>query len=218
MIIFSEEAMNGHECYIIGAGDFFGLREIPDDSDYVIAADAGFEYCRQNCIIPDMVLGDFDSLGQVPKHPNVVRLPIEKDDTDTMYALKLGLEKGYERFYIYGGLGGARPDHTMANLQSLLYLANRGARGWLFGEKYIWTAIKNTSLKIEGQGDVSLFCLDGAAEGVTIKGLKYEVDKVRISSDFPLGVSNSFVSPQAEISVEDGALLIMYDIKVNEID
>ena len=45
--------MNGHECYIIGAGDFFGLREMPDDSDYVIAADAGFEYCGKNCIIPD---------------------------------------------------------------------------------------------------------------------------------------------------------------------
>ena len=54
--------MNGHECYIIGAGDFFGLREAPDDSDYVIAADAGFEYCTKNCIIPDLVLGDFDSL------------------------------------------------------------------------------------------------------------------------------------------------------------
>lgn len=95
--------MNGHECYIIGAGDFFGLREAPDDSDYVIAADAGFEYCTENCIIPDLVLGDFDSLGKAPKHPNVLQLPVEKDDTDTMFALKLGLEKGYRRFYIYGG-------------------------------------------------------------------------------------------------------------------
>ena len=85
--------MNGHECYIIGAGDFFGLRETPDDSDYVIAADAGYEYCTENCIIPDLVLGDFDSLGKAPKHPNVMQLPVEKDDTDTMFALKLGLER-----------------------------------------------------------------------------------------------------------------------------
>ena len=85
--------MNGHECYIIGAGDFFGLREAPDDSDYVIAADAGFEYCTENCIIPDLVLGDFDSLGKAPKHPNVLQLPVEKDDTDTLAAVKLGLER-----------------------------------------------------------------------------------------------------------------------------
>ena len=70
--------MNGHECYIIGAGDFFGLREMPDDSDYVIAADAGFEYCCKNCIIPDLVLGDFDSLGKAPKHPNVMQPALRK--------------------------------------------------------------------------------------------------------------------------------------------
>ena len=175
--------MNGHECYIIGAGDFFGLREAPDDSDYVIAADAGFEYCTENCIIPDLVLGDFDSLGKAPKHPNVLQLPVEKDDTDT-----------------------------------ILFLLSHGARGWLFGENYVWTAIKNSSLRIEGKGDVAVFCFDGKAEGVSIKGLKYELDDAEISSDFPLGVSNSFASREAEISVKNGALLIMYDIKVNEID
>lgn len=210
--------MNGHECYIIGAGDFFGLRETPDDSDYVIAADAGFEYCRNNCIIPDLVLGDFDSLGAPPKHPNVFQLPVEKDDTDTMFALKLGLEKGYRRFYIYGGLGGARPDHTIANLQALIYLLEHGARGWLFGEKYVWTAIRSSTLRIEGEGDVSVFCPDGKAEGVSIDGLKYTLNNATITSSFPLGVSNSFEKPQAEISVADGSLLIMYDIKVNEID
>lgn len=210
--------MNGHECYIIGAGDFFGLREAPDDSDYVIAADAGFEYCTQNGIIPDLVLGDFDSLGKAPKHPNVVQLPVEKDDTDTMFALKLGLEKGYRRFYVYGGLGGKRPDHTIANMQGLMYLAQRGARGWLFGEKYVWTAIKNSTLRIAGDGDVSVFCFGAKAEGVSIKGLKYELDGAEICPDFPLGVSNSFASSEAEISVENGMLLIMYDIKVNEID
>ena len=143
---------------------------------------------------------------------------MEKDDTDTMFALKLGLEKGYRRFYIYGGLGGKRPDHTIANMQALLFLLSHGARGWLFGENYVWTAIKNASLRIEGEGDVAVFCFDGKAEGVSIKGLKYELDDAEISSDFPLGVSNSFASREAEISVKNGTLLIMYDIKVNEID
>ena len=210
--------MNGHECYIIGAGDFFGLREAPDDSDYVIAADAGYNYCTENCIIPDLVLGDFDSLGAAPKHPNVMQLPVEKDDTDTMFAIKLGLEKGYKRFYIYGGLGGRRPDHTIANLQSLLYMLDHGTRGWIFGESYVWTAIENGALRIEGEGDVSVFCPDGKAVGVSIKGLKYELGGAEITSSFPIGVSNSFRDKQADISVENGRLLIMYGIKVNEID
>lgn len=135
-----------------------------------------------------------------------------------MFALKLGLEKGYRRFYVYGGLGGKRPDHTIANMQALLYLLSHGARGWLFGEKYVWTAIENSTLRIEGEGDVSVFCIDGRAEGVSIKGLKYELNDAGITSDFPLGVSNSFAARQAEISVKSGRLLIMYDLRVNEID
>ena len=208
--------MNGHECYIIGAGDFFGLREIPDDSDYVIAADAGYEYCRKNNIIPDLVLGDFDSLGAAPKHPNVMQLPVEKDDTDTVFAIKTGLEKGYRHFYIYGGLGGKRSDHTIANLQSLLYIANRKARGWLFGENYVWTAIKNSSISLKGEGSVAVFCFDGIARGVTLKGLKYELNNAEISSDFPIGVSNSMAAEEATIEVTDGALLVMYDIGIGE--
>ena len=209
--------MNGHECYIIGAGDFYGLREAPDDSDYVIAADAGFCYCRENNIIPDLVLGDFDSLGKAPKHPNVVELPVEKNDTDTMYAIKTGLGKGYRRFYIYGGLGGKRPDHTVANLQSLIFLANRSARGWLYGENAVWTAIKNSSIRIAGKGNVAVFCIDGSAEGVNLCGLKYELCDAVLSSDFPLGVSNS-LDGEAEISVKNGTLLIMYDLSIGEQD
>ena len=208
--------MNGHECYIIGAGDFFGLREIPDDSDYVIAADAGYEYCRKNNIIPDLVLGDFDSLGAAPKHPNVMQLPVEKDDTDTVFAIKTGLEKGYRHFYIYGGLGGKRSDHTIANLPSLLYIANRKARGGLFGENCVWTAIKNSSISLKGEGSVAVFCFDGIARGVTLKGLKYELNNAEISSDFPIGVSNSMAAEEATIEVTDGALLVMYDIGIGE--
>lgn len=208
--------MNGHECYIIGAGDFYGLREVPDDSDYVIAADAGYEYCRKNNIIPDLVLGDFDSLGAAPKHPNVMQLPVEKDDTDTVFAIKTGLEKGYRHFYIYGGLGGKRSDHTIANLQSLLYMANRGARGWLFGENCVWTAVKNGTIKLKGEGNVAVFCFDGVARGVTLRGLKYEVTDAEIRSDFPLGVSNSMAQSEASIEVSDGTLLVMYDIGIGE--
>lgn len=210
--------MNGHECYIISAGDFYGLREAPDDSDYVIAADAGFTYCRENNIIPDLVLGDFDSLGDCPEHPNVMQLPVEKDDTDTMFAVKVGLERGYKRFYLYGCLGGERADHTVANLQTLIYMAKHGARAWMFGKNEVWTALHNGTIRIKGEGNVAVFCLDGTAKGVTLKGLTYELCDAVITSDFPLGVSNSMAAEEAEISVSDGTLLIMYDLKTGELD
>lgn len=209
---------NGHECYIIGAGDFHGFKQEPDDSDYIIAADAGYLVCCENNIIPDLVLGDFDSLGEVPKHPNVMELPVEKDDTDTMFAIKLGLERGYHDFYIYGGLGGSRADHTIANLQSLLYIANRGGRGWIFGSHHVWTLIKNSAIRLEGEGNVAVFCPDGIAEGVSLKGLKYELENAVVTSDYPLGVSNCMDASEAEISVTNGALLIMYDLTVGEKD
>ena len=209
--------MNGHECYIIGAGDFFGIKELPDDSDYVIAADAGYNACRENNIIPDLVIGDFDSLGELPEHPHVMELPVEKDDTDTVFAVKTGLSKGYRRFYLYGCLGGKRRDHSVANMQTLLYLVSQGARGWLFGQKEVWTAIKNTSMRISGEGDVAVFCFDGKAEGVSLRGLKYELSDAVLSSDYPLGVSNH-LNGEAEISVKNGTLLVMYDIGIGESD
>ena len=166
--------------------------------------------------LSDLVLGDFDSLGVAPKHPNVMQLPVEKDDTDTVFAIKTGLEKGYRHFYIYGGLGGKRSDHTIANLQSLLYLANRKARGWLFGENCVWTAIKNSSITLKGEGNVAVFCFDGVARGVTLKGLKYELQNAEVTSDFPIGVSNSMAAEEATVEVTDGALLVMYDIGIGE--
>ena len=209
---------NGHECYIIGAGDFHGFVQEPDDSDYIIAADAGYNVCVENNVIPDLVLGDFDSLGEVPKHPNVMQLPVEKDDTDTLFAIKLGLERGYKNFFLYGGLGGSRADHTIANLQSLLYIANRGGRGWIYGSHHVWTLIKNSSIKLAGEGNVAVFCPDGKAEGVCLKGLKYELQNAVVTSDYPVGVSNCMVSHEAEISVENGALLVMYDLTIGEKD
>ena len=209
---------NGHECYIIAAGDFHGLVQEPDDSDYIIAADAGYRICCEHNIIPDLVLGDFDSMGEMPEHPNVMELPVEKDDTDTMFAIKLGLERGYRNFFLYGCLGGSRSDHTMANLQSLLFIAKHGGRGWIYGENCVWTLIRNSSVRLEGRGDVAVFCPDGRAEGVCLRGLKYELEDAVITSDFTLGVSNSMKAPEAEIEVGNGALLIMYGSEIGEKD
>ena len=116
-------------CYIFGAGDFDGLEERPGAEDYVIAADGGYTTCRRAGVEPQLLLGDFDSLAEVPALPHVERVPVEKDDTDMMLAIKRGLERGETLFHLYGGMGGQRTDHTVANLQALLYLADHGLDG-----------------------------------------------------------------------------------------
>ena len=102
-------------CFIFAAGTFYGLRERPAPGDLVIAADAGFQTCRKAGIVPDLLLGDFDSMDQPADFANIHRSPVEKDDTDTMLAVKTALEQGCDTVYIYGGTGGKRLDHTLAN-------------------------------------------------------------------------------------------------------
>ncbi len=118
-----------NRCFIYSAGTFYGLREQPRPGDFKIAADAGLLLCRKLGIEPDLIIGDFDSMPQ-PKDEPCVRVPVEKDDTDTMLALREGLAHGCTEFYFYGATGGRRLDHTLANLQSLAFLRRHGARGY----------------------------------------------------------------------------------------
>lgn len=128
-------------CYIFGAGSFYGLSQRPAPGDTIIAADGGWEPCRGEGLTPDLLLGDFDSLHTVPDFARIRRVPVEKDDTDMMLAIKEGLARGETEFHLYGGMGGRRTDHTIANLQCLLYLAEHGAQGWLYGDGEQFTAI-----------------------------------------------------------------------------
>lgn len=202
-------------CFIFAAGTFYGLRERPAPGDFVIAADAGYETCRQVGTVPDLLLGDFDSMDQPADFANIHRSPVEKDDTDTMLAVKTALEQGCDTVYIYGGTGGKRLDHTMANLQTLLFLRRRGARGYLYDNDFVWTAIENESLTVERTvewGLFSAFCLGDKAEGIDETGFQYPLADAVLTSEFPLGVSNHIIEPQATITVRRGALLIGWQL------
>lgn len=201
-------------CYIFAAGSFYGLTEYPSDGDFVIAADAGLKHCTEAWVAPDLILGDFDSLGGAPEGGDVLQLPVEKDDTDTIYAMRVGLERGYTDFVVYGGTGGSRADHTIANLQGLLFLSSHGAHCRMYGDGVVWSVLHNEKVSFPAGcgGTLSLFCMDGAARGVTIRGLKYELADAEIRSDFPIGVSNSFTGAAASIEVRGGTLIMIHDI------
>ena len=200
-------------CFIIGAGPFYGLPVAPAPGDYVIAADGGYLHCREAGLVPDLLLGDFDSLDALPGDTDVERFPVDKDDTDSMLAMKLGLEKGYRTFHLYGGTGG-RMDHTLANLQGLAYLARQGARGYLYDAAYVFTALWNSSLDLPAreEGIFSVFALGETARGVSILGGRYPLEGGELSPFFPLGVSNHFEGRPVRVSVEKGCLLVGWEL------
>lgn len=197
-------------CVIFCAGEFDTLAA-PVGDGLVIAADGGYRHCVHLGIHPDVILGDFDSLGYAPEGAQV--FPVEKDDTDSMLAVRRGLSLGCNRFLIYGGLDGPRLDHTIANLQALQFLADQGAQGIFVGKSSLATVISGGCVRFpaRSEGLISVFCMGSDATGVTIQGLQYELSGGTLSAGFPLGVSNHFIGRSSEISVENGSLLIIYD-------
>lgn len=204
--------MTSATCYIVGAApaQLPAIEKCP--GDLLIAADGGLAACRAADLVPDLVVGDFDSLGTVPAGDNVVLLPVEKDDTDTAHALTLAKEKGYRRFVLFGVLGGERMDHSYANFFLAASAAREGCRCWLVGENTIVTAIHNGECCFPAgcSGDVSVFPFGGEAKAVTEEGLKYTLHRADLAADCALGVSNAFTGDAARIAVENGTLLIFY--------
>ena len=208
------------KCMIIGAGDLTMGEITVGEEDYVIAVDGGLSYCGILNVEPDKIIGDFDSVSEKEKEaiyslqeqvPGLVmELPVEKDDTDMLAALKYGLELGYTDFRIYAGTGG-RFDHTLANIQCLLYLKNHGANGYLVDGTGMILVIQNEAVHFrqELEGYLSLFSLGKEAKGVTIRGLKYPLEDYTLTNDYPIGISNEFIGEESTIQVEDGELVCM---------
>ncbi len=198
-------------CYIFGAGERCERSLIPviTEEDYVIVADGGLNWVRELSIEPHLIVGDFDSLGYIPNEPNVELHPVEKNDTDMGIAVERGFEKGYREFVLFGGTGGARLDHTFANVQLLHHIAKCGGRGYLVDNRDTLTVICDSDITISGNGGFSVFSLDSEAHGVTIEGAKYCVKDTVLTNDFSLGVSNEFADGVVRICVKKGTLLVM---------
>ena len=200
-------------CVLLSAGDITDydlMREYIHEGDYIIAADGGYRHLKPLGVNCDYFIGDFDSYSGVPMC-EWEKYPTEKDDTDTMLAIKHGLLKGLDSFIIFGGLGG-RLDHTVANFSALEYLKAHGAGGMLVDER--------TVVRLLGVGDSFFPEMDGGyfsvfpfgcdSAVVSMSGVKYPVEEQRLHSDFPLGVSNRITDANAfSIKIHEGKVLVM---------
>lgn len=201
-------------CYIVGAGEIGNEDIAPCEGDLLIAADGGYAHLKKRGLVPDLVIGDFDSLGAPPKRSNVQICPTEKDETDMALAVREGEKRGYRVFALYGGTGG-RADHTLANWQMLSGMAERGLCGFLIGGGCVCCVLCSQKIIFSQKesGLVSVFALSDRAEKVTISGLKYCLQNVMLSRSVPLGVSNAFLGKRASVSVQRGSLLVHWECK-----
>ncbi len=197
-------------CYLIGAGDFTPRGLTPHPGDLLIAADGGYRSLEKMGLKPDLLVGDFDSLGFRPQDVPILTFPVEKDDTDMGLALAEGWTRGYRSFALYGADGG-RLDHTVANLQLLGGASARGAQVRMACTASDWWAVTDGVLALPPRPEgtvVSVFCHGTRAQGVTLRGLQYPLLDATLTCDRPLGVSNAYRATQASVTVARGTLLV----------
>ena len=198
-------------CYIVGAGEDYGIDFTPDSEDLVIAADGGLLTLQKAGIQPQTVIGDFDSLGTIPGHEQVVVLPTVKDVTDTWAAIEWAKERGFREFHLYGCTGG-RVEHTLANIQTAAALAEAGMHCLIYDKEQIITVICNETISFpsEKTGFLSVFSYTDICGDVTLEGLKYELEHAELTNRFPLDVSNEFVGKEAFVTVRQGIAVVVY--------
>ena len=201
-------------CVILSAGpveDSERLRPLLKTDDWIIAADGGGRLAAALGVKPAVLVADFDSSAppDTGGDTEIVRLPTEQDWTDTQAAAMLALDRGYRDFLLLGCTGG-RLDHTLANIAVLLYLLRRGADALMADERNFLRLYGPGRYRVERRAGykLSLFPYGGEVEGITVKNVRYPLEKARLTPDNSLGVSNEFLENPAEISFDKGVLMV----------
>ncbi len=202
------------KCLIAGGCEISNIKwfqNISNCYDFIIAADKGYETLKKSGINIDIAIGDFDSLGYVPDDVKVEKLEVEKDDTDIMSAVRYALNNGAKEIALIGGIGG-RLDHTIANIQTLSFIAVNNATGILIDENNEVRGLLPGEYEFERRKgySLSLFSLTDKVTGLCECGVKYPLENAVLTNTFPLGVSNEIIDEQAAISFEKGILLVCF--------
>ena len=186
------------------------IRESLGENDFYVYCDCGLKHQKGLGVMPDLFIGDFDSHSKPEDLSNVIVLPVVKDDTDTIFAVKEGIRRGYEDFLLIGATGG-RQDHNLGNIYSLLMLKNAGKTAKIIDDY--------SEISIISSGEVcrvknvwrffSLLNISGTAKGISITGAKYELDGAEIFPEYQYGISNEVSGSEAVISLKEGNLLLV---------
>ena len=186
-----------------------------ESAELLLCADTAYLAADAEGVTPHIIIGDFDhgAASALEGRDDIIRVPCEKDDTDTMLCIKYAIEKGADSLTILGGIGG-RLDHTFANLQALAYAEKQGAFAVLKnGKNEAFLISRSVRIPKKDGWYLSVFAYDGVCEGVSILGTKYEVENVSLDTNFPLGVSNEITSDFATLDVKKGRLLVILSKK-----
>lgn len=195
---------------IITGGDFSPINGI-SEGEHIIACDKGYEYALRCGIVPELIIGDFDSCSVSPvADVPVERFRSEKDDTDTMIAVRHALDSGAERINICCALGG-RLDHLLGNLQTAVFAAKRGVPVGISDERTQIHVLPPCELSIARREGFSLSLISAtdSCEGVCISGVKYPLDNATVTNSFPIGVSNEWRAETAKLSFKSGILMVV---------
>lgn len=183
------------------------MRRYVQPGDFIVACDAGYRNAERLDLRPDLIVGDFDSAPMPKTEHETIVLPHVKDDTDTQYAARWLLEHGFDTITLLGALGGARLEHTLANLATSLYLAKNKVDVLLADERSELHYLVPGRELVLHRGDwkyLSVFPLEGQLTGVAIHGVFYPLEDAVLTADYPLGVSNEFTEETAHLSCAGG--------------
>ncbi|MBR5321136.1 MAG: thiamine diphosphokinase [Clostridia bacterium] len=200
-------------CVIIGGGECSAeiLKQNILTDDFIICADSGFDIADECGFTPDVLIGDFDSIKAIPENVVKIKLPVEKDVTDSVAAFNVGVERGFKNFLLLGGTGG-RFEHTFANISLMAGASKSGITFEIIDDKHIYRSVTDSSIKIKGKENqqVSVFAYGDRAFGVTLKGFHYSLwDYTLDPFNGALGTSNDIIDDYGEISVQNGTLIVI---------
>ena len=204
---------NTDRCVIVGGADINNykfIQSILRENDYIIFCDSGLKHMEALGVKPSLIIGDFDSHENPHMDVETIVLPCEKDDTDTFFAVKEALRRGYEDFLLIGVIG-LRLDHTLGNVSILLYLDSLGKTGRIIDDFSEMEIVSDHAASIPDRyAFFSLLNISGRAKGITIENAKYPLSGAEIQCEYQYGVSNEVLPGKtAKVSVTDGKLLLI---------
>ena len=202
-------------CVIVGGAginnyDYIRSRLYVDD--YIVFCDSGLRHLEPLQVKPSLIVGDFDSHDNPYLDVETIVLPCEKDDTDTVFAVKEAIKRGFDDFLLIGVVG-ARLDHTLGNVSILLYLDSFGKKGIIIDDYSEMEIVSNEPAYIEDSyAFFSLLNVSGTAKGITIENAKYLLNNAEITCEYQYGVSNEVLPGKtAKVSILEGKLLLIKD-------